>query len=43
MIHHERLRHTALGFRLLRKIGQIPWTEYSLYTSVAEHRGNLFD
>lgn len=34
---------TALSFRVLRKIGTIPWTEYSLYTSVAERRGNLFD
>src|SRR5215470_19230109 len=34
---------TALGFRLLRKIGQVAWTEYSLYTSVAEHKGNLLD
>ena len=33
----------ALSFRVLRKIGTIPWTEYSLYTSVAERRGNLFD
>ncbi len=33
----------ALAFRVLRKIGVIPWTEYSLYTSVAERRGNLFD
>jgi Family of unknown function (DUF6492) len=33
----------ALSFRVLRKIGVIPWTEYSLYTSVAERRGNLFD
>jgi hypothetical protein len=33
----------ALSFRVLRKIGAIPWTEYSLYTSVAERRGNLFD
>lgn len=34
---------TALSFRVLRKIGSIPWTEYSLYTSVGERRGNLFD
>jgi hypothetical protein len=35
---------TALGLRALHKIGrQIPWTEYSLYTSVAEFKGNLFD
>jgi hypothetical protein len=27
---------TALGFRLLRKIGQVAWTEYSLYTRLAE-------
>ena len=33
----------ALSFRVLRKIGVIPWTEYSLYTSVGERRGNLFD
>lgn len=33
----------ALGLRVLRKIGSIAWTEYSLYTSVAERRGNLFD
>ena len=35
--------HTALTLGILRKIGRIAWTEYSLYTSVAEHRGNLFD
>jgi len=34
---------TALGLRLLRKFGQVAWTEYSLYTSVAECKGNLFD
>jgi hypothetical protein len=34
---------TVLALRLLRKIGRIPWTEYSLYTSVAEREGNLFD
>ena len=33
---------TALALRLLRKIGRISWTEYSLYTSVAERAGNLF-
>ena len=33
---------TALALRLLRNIGRIPWTEYSLYTSVAERAGNLF-
>jgi hypothetical protein len=34
---------TALGAQVIRKIGSIPWTEYSLYTSVAELEGNLFD
>jgi hypothetical protein len=34
---------TNLGFWILRKIGQIAWTEYSLYTSVAELKGNLLD
>ncbi len=34
---------TSLGTRVLRKIGTIQWTEYSLYTSVAELQGNLFD
>jgi hypothetical protein len=34
---------TTLGFEVLRRLGTIPWTEYSLYTSVAEHNGNLFD
>ena len=34
---------TALGARVLRKVGTIQWTEYSLYTSVAEFHGNLFD
>ena len=34
---------TSLGVRLLRKVGTIQWTEYSLYTSVAELEGNLFD
>jgi hypothetical protein len=32
-----------LGLRCLGKIGTIVWTEYSLYTSVAEHKGNLLD
>jgi hypothetical protein len=34
---------TTLSLRVLRKLGSIPWTEYSLYTSVAEHTGNLLD
>jgi hypothetical protein len=34
---------TALGLWVLRKLGSIAWTEYSLYTSVAELKGNLFD
>ena len=34
---------TALSLWVLRKIGQIPWTEYSLYTCVAERQGNLLD
>ena len=34
---------TTLGFEVLRRLGTIPWTEYSLYTSVAERNGNLFD
>ena len=34
---------TALGFWVLRRLGSVPWTEYSLYTSVAELKGNLFD
>src|SRR5262245_46553338 len=33
---------TALGLRLLRKLGQVDWTEYSLYSSFAERTGNLF-
>jgi hypothetical protein len=33
----------ALCYWLGRKIKTVPWTEYSLYTSVAELRGNLFD
>lgn len=27
----------------LRRLGQVPWTEYSLYTSAAEINGTLFD
>jgi hypothetical protein len=34
---------SSLGALVLRKIGTIQWTEYSLYTSVAELEGNLFD
>lgn len=34
---------TALALRLLRKTGRVAWTEYALYTSVAEQTGNLFD
>ena len=34
---------TSLGVRVLRKLGTIQWTEYSLYTGVAELNGNLFD
>ncbi|SJZ31677.1 hypothetical protein SAMN02745126_00236 [Enhydrobacter aerosaccus] len=34
---------TTLSLQVLRKLGSIPWTEYSLYTSVAEHMGNLLD
>ena len=34
---------THLGLRLFWRIGFIPWTEYSLYTSVAELEGNLYD
>lgn len=33
---------TLVGW-LIRKLGQLPWTEYSLYTCVAELKGNLFD
>jgi hypothetical protein len=33
----------ALSGWLIRKLGSIPWTEYSLYTCVAELKGNLFD
>jgi hypothetical protein len=34
---------TTLGMEVIRRLGTIPWTEYSLYTSVAERYGNLFD
>jgi hypothetical protein len=34
---------TALGLWMLRKVGSIAWTEYSLYTSVAELKGNLLE
>jgi hypothetical protein len=34
---------TTLSLRVVRKIGTIPWTEYSLYTAVAERVGNLLD
>jgi hypothetical protein len=34
---------TTLGFWVVRRLGSIAWTEYSLYTSVAELKGNLFD
>jgi hypothetical protein len=34
---------TSLCYWLGRKISTVPWTEYSLYTSVAELKGNLFD
>ena len=34
---------TALSFSVLRKVGRIPWTEYSLYTCVGEREGNLLD
>jgi Family of unknown function (DUF6492) len=34
---------TTLGLEVIRRLGTIPWTEYSLYTSVAELNGNLFD
>ena len=34
---------TTLGLEVIRRLGTIPWTEYSLYTSVAERHGNLFD
>jgi hypothetical protein len=34
---------TSLGLWVVRRLGSVPWTEYSLYTSVAELKGNLFD
>ncbi len=34
---------TSLGMWIVRRLGTVPWTEYSLYTSVAELKGNLFD
>jgi len=34
---------TRLGGCIVRTLGATPWTEYSLYTCVAELRGNLFD
>lgn len=34
---------TVLSRLILRHLGTVPWTEYSLYTSVAELKGNLFD
>jgi hypothetical protein len=34
---------TVLGLELIRGIGTIPWTEYSLYTSVAELNRNMLD
>ena len=34
---------TSLGLWVLRRLGTVAWTEYSLYTSVAELKGNLFD
>ena len=34
---------TALSLSVLRKAGRVPWTEYSLYTCVGEHEGNLLD
>src|SRR6266478_10018610 len=33
---------TSLGFWVVRRLGAVAWTEYSLYTSVAELNGNLF-
>jgi hypothetical protein len=33
----------TLSRQVLRKIGSIAWTEYSLYTAVAERVGNLLD
>src|SRR5262249_41213772 len=34
---------TGLFLRVPQAMGNVPWTEYSLYTSVSELRGNLFD
>ena len=34
---------TALVSWKVRRPWKVPWTEYSLYTSVAERQGNLFD
>ena len=34
---------TTLGLKSLGRLGTIAWTEYSLYTSIAELRGNLLD
>ncbi|UYN96722.1 MAG: hypothetical protein KIT25_07270 [Enhydrobacter sp.] len=34
---------STLGLWILRKIGNIAWTEYSLYTCVGELKGNLLD
>ena len=34
---------TSLLLWKARKLISVPWTEYSLYTSVAELKGNLFD
>lgn len=33
----------VLGAQMVRRLGHIVWTEYSLYTNVAELNGNLFD
>ena len=33
----------VLGWQMVRRFGRIVWTEYSLYTGVAEIAGNLFD
>jgi Family of unknown function (DUF6492) len=34
---------TSLSLSVLRKVGRVPWTEYSLYTCVGEREGNLLD
>ncbi len=34
---------SVLSKWLVRRLGTVPWTEYSLYTAVAELKGNLFD